>query len=120
MKTKSREGSGLRDGFLFKYCLSCISASVAESGRLFVNKFVQYKLYIFVQLDSFLFSVTFPLDITKTRLQIQGEKASLASGTKVQPYRGMVKTAYGIGMICLNSHVCEKILGHCSVTINFF
>lgn len=43
--------------------------------------------------------VTFPLDITKTRLQIQGEKASLASGVKIQPYRGMLKTAYGIGMI---------------------
>lgn len=32
MKQKSREGSGLRDGFVFKYCLSCISATVAESG----------------------------------------------------------------------------------------
>ena len=41
--------------------------------------------------------MTFPLDITKTRLQIQGEKASLVSGSKVQPYRGMLKTAYGIG-----------------------
>ena len=42
MKTKSREGSGFRDGFLFKYCLSCISASVAECGRFFVNKLIMH------------------------------------------------------------------------------
>ncbi|XP_054485382.2 mitochondrial uncoupling protein 4 [Agelaius phoeniceus] len=36
--------------------------------------------------------VTFPLDLTKTRLQIQGEAAA---GTAV-PYRGMLRTAAGI------------------------
>lgn len=38
--------------------------------------------------------VTYPLDLTKTRLQIQGE-ASSSKGTKLQ-YRGMLKTAFGI------------------------
>lgn len=43
--------------------------------------------------------MTFPLDITKTRLQIQGERASTVSSTTATnvPYRGMVKTAVGIG-----------------------
>jgi len=43
--------------------------------------------------------VTFPLDITKTRLQIQGERASTVPSTTAAnvPYRGMVRTAVGIG-----------------------
>ena len=46
------------------------------------------------------FEVTFPLDITKTRLQIQGERASCLSTTTARslPYRGMIKTAVGIGI----------------------
>ncbi|XP_065063128.1 mitochondrial uncoupling protein 4-like isoform X2 [Rhopilema esculentum] len=43
--------------------------------------------------------VTFPLDITKTRLQTQGEIAAHlaeASGKKPPPYRGMIRTAIGI------------------------
>ncbi|XP_048840994.1 mitochondrial uncoupling protein 4 isoform X1 [Brienomyrus brachyistius] len=38
--------------------------------------------------------VTFPLDLTKTRLQIQGEAAQGGSGGRA--YRGMVRTAFGI------------------------
>ena len=47
----------------------------------------------------FSFQVTFPLDITKTRLQIQGERASTVHSTTTAnvPYRGMVRTAVGIG-----------------------
>lgn len=43
--------------------------------------------------------MTFPLDITKTRLQIQGERASTIQSTTAAnvPYRGMVRTAVGIG-----------------------
>ena len=48
MKSKSREGSGLRDGFLFKYCLSCISASVAESGKFFEQNLYHYQIGKFV------------------------------------------------------------------------
>ncbi|XP_057309655.1 mitochondrial uncoupling protein 4-like [Hydractinia symbiolongicarpus] len=59
------------DSFSKKYCLSAIAATVAET-------------------------VTFPLDITKTRLQIQGEHASKNHGRQIHQYRGMVKTAAGI------------------------
>lgn len=52
--------------FIYTYSITCVSAAVAES-------------------------VTFPLDITKTRLQIQGEQLRV-----VQPRRGMVGTAAGI------------------------
>ncbi|CAM1322514.1 SLC25A27 (predicted) [Pycnogonum litorale] len=57
------------DKFWFKYALSVIAATLAETA-------------------------TYPLDITKTRLQIQGElqKAGIPSAAK----RGMIKTAYGI------------------------
>lgn len=41
----------------------------------------------------FLFTVTYPLDLTKTRLQIQGE---VATSNKPTEYRGMLKTAIGI------------------------
>ncbi|KAL5019053.1 hypothetical protein ScPMuIL_004775 [Solemya velum] len=57
------------DTFWFKYTLSSIAAIVAETA-------------------------TYPLDITKTRLQIQGELAR-SKGTSI-PYRGMVSTALGI------------------------
>ncbi|XP_029451923.1 mitochondrial uncoupling protein 4 isoform X2 [Rhinatrema bivittatum] len=43
--------------------------------------------------------VTFPLDLTKTRLQIQGEAALQRLGgnaEKAVPYRGMIRTAAGI------------------------
>lgn len=48
---------------------------------------------------NFSIEVTFPLDITKTRLQIQGERASTVPSTTTAnvPYRGMVRTAVGIG-----------------------
>lgn len=44
-------------------------------------------------------SVTFPLDLTKTRLQIQGEAAvrrAAATAGQAVPYRGMLRTAAGI------------------------
>ncbi|NXH48623.1 UCP4 protein, partial [Dicaeum eximium] len=43
--------------------------------------------------------VTFPLDLTKTRLQIQGEAAVRRDGAAAEqavPYRGMLRTAAGI------------------------
>jgi len=54
--------------------------------------------------------VTFPLDITKSRLQIQGERASTVPSTTAAnvPYRGMVRTAVGIGednSSSLNSYI---------------
>ncbi|XP_066445263.1 mitochondrial uncoupling protein 4 [Eleutherodactylus coqui] len=58
---------------LSKFVLSACAASVAEL-------------------------VTFPLDLTKTRLQIQGEAAlnRFGEGGPAVPYRGMVRTAVGI------------------------
>ena len=38
-------------------------------------------------------TVTYPLDLTKTRLQLQGE---IAAGEKGVQYRGMFQTAFGI------------------------
>ncbi|ELT96296.1 hypothetical protein CAPTEDRAFT_151682 [Capitella teleta] len=55
-----------KETFVFKYALSCCAATVAES-------------------------VTYPMDLTKTRLQIQGE-GGLATAKK----RGFIRTAYGI------------------------
>ena len=49
---------------------------------------------------SFFILVTYPLDITKTRLQIQGEHASVEKFGRTK-YRGMVKTAAGIGLFIL-------------------
>nr|CAH0108935.1 unnamed protein product [Daphnia galeata] len=57
------------DDMWFKYILSVISATIAEGA-------------------------TYPLDLIKTRLQIQGEIAS--SKGDAGSYRGMLKTAVGI------------------------
>uniref|UniRef100_W8B3G7 Mitochondrial uncoupling protein 4 n=1 Tax=Ceratitis capitata TaxID=7213 RepID=W8B3G7_CERCA len=62
------------DSFACTYVVSVVAASVAEL-------------------------TTYPLDLTKTRLQIQGEAAAselkAGNGTKTK-YRGMVATAFGI------------------------
>jgi len=72
------------------------------------------------------FLVTFPFDITKTRLQIQGERASMVESNKPIVYRGMVETATGIGqyyhyvhnympnsskLACLKKIFCQSIKG---------
>ena len=59
------------DGFIKNYMLACCAATVAET-------------------------VTFPLDITKTRLQIQGEFVSRQIGKKPMVPRGTFKTVIGI------------------------
>ncbi|XP_048477126.1 mitochondrial uncoupling protein 4-like isoform X1 [Rhincodon typus] len=43
-------------------------------------------------------TVTFPFDLTKTRLQIQGESVPhhFRGSKTVKPYRGMIQTAAGI------------------------
>ena len=47
-------------------------------------------------------AVTFPLDITKTRLQIQGQQEQLlktaAGKNRRNAYRGMLRTLVGISM----------------------
>ncbi|XP_069691116.1 mitochondrial uncoupling protein 4 [Periplaneta americana] len=80
------------DTFWCTYCVSVIAASVAEI-------------------------VTYPLDLTKTRLQIQGEvAASHHSSTNAAPYRGMLQTAVGIakeeGLLKLWQGVTPAIYRH--------
>ncbi|XP_077980372.1 mitochondrial uncoupling protein 4-like [Glandiceps talaboti] len=61
------------NNFVGKYILSACAATVAEL-------------------------VTFPLDLTKTRLQLQGEAAAAAQNGTSQniAYRGMIRTAIGV------------------------
>ncbi|XP_067672038.1 mitochondrial uncoupling protein 4-like [Haliotis asinina] len=60
-----------RETLAFKYSLSVVAAVVAES-------------------------VTYPLDLTKTRLQIQGERVHQTDQGRPPAHRGMLRTAAGI------------------------
>lgn len=59
------------DSFWCTYLISVFAASIAET-------------------------VTYPLDLTKTRLQIQGEATAVTGAIKKLKYRGMLATASGI------------------------
>ncbi|XP_071107301.1 mitochondrial uncoupling protein 4-like [Haliotis cracherodii] len=72
MKSSKTVGNSRpRETFVFKYSLSAVAAVVAES-------------------------VTYPLDLTKTRLQIQGEMAFQTDQGRPPAHRGMLATAAGI------------------------
>ncbi|CAG2056757.1 unnamed protein product [Timema podura] len=79
------------DSFWCTYIISVIAASIAEV-------------------------VTYPLDLTKTRLQVQGEIAALKNGTPNVPYRGMLHTGLGIvheeGVVMLWRGVTPAIYRH--------
>ncbi|KDR08957.1 mitochondrial uncoupling protein 4 isoform X1 [Zootermopsis nevadensis] len=80
------------DTFWCTYCVSVIAASIAEV-------------------------VTYPLDLTKTRLQIQGEVAAAQhSSINAIPYRGMLQTALGIakeeGLLKLWQGITPAIYRH--------
>ncbi|GAB6020250.1 hypothetical protein CHUAL_002968 [Chamberlinius hualienensis] len=79
-----------KNNFLVKYGLSITAATVAET-------------------------VTYPLDLTKTRLQIQGEK-SPSSSTGVLKNKGLLKTAHSIvteeGVLKLWQGLLPAILRH--------
>lgn len=91
---------------LTKFILSACAASVAELGMLCNGwMLIWYTwneiLAQFLTRETKLFvcAVTFPLDLTKTRLQVQGEAAArrAGAGSTSQPsYRGMLRTAIGI------------------------
>lgn len=89
--TVSREAK--KESFFIKYLLSCASAAVAET-------------------------VTYPLDITKTRLQLQNEMTNKSS-VKVQS-QGMFRTAYNIahkeGLRSLWAGITPAVLRHCMYT----
>lgn len=88
------------ENFVYKYTLSFLAASCAEFGIYLVTQLILTLLLI----NNFFYLVTYPLDLTKTRLQIQGEKelnkynVENQSKLKQIKYRGMTKTAIGIGM----------------------
>jgi solute carrier family 25 uncoupling protein 27 len=75
-----------------------------------------------------LFSIslaTFPLDLTKTRLQMQGEAALARLGDGAvdsAPYRGMVRTALGIvqeeGFLKLWQGVTPAIYRHVGIYLD--
>ena len=62
-------------------------------------------------------TVTYPLDLTKTRLQLQGE---VAAGEQVLKYRGMFQTALGIvkeeGLLCLWRGMLPALYRHAIYT----
>ncbi len=66
-----------------------------------------------------IFAATYPLDITKTRLQIQGELGHCSTVVST-PYRGMLRTAYGIGkkavvsLVPFNGSSSLEVTGHVS------
>eukprot|EP00072_Mus_musculus_P071411 XP_017173174.1 PREDICTED: mitochondrial uncoupling protein 4 isoform X10 [Mus musculus] len=69
---------------------------------------------------------TFPLDLTKTRLQMQGEAALARLGDGAvdsAPYRGMVRTALGIvqeeGFLKLWQGVTPAIYRHCTLEVGW-
>ncbi|XP_029426073.1 mitochondrial uncoupling protein 4 isoform X2 [Nannospalax galili] len=69
---------------------------------------------------------TFPLDLTKTRLQMQGEAALARLGDSAResaPYRGMVRTALGIvqeeGFLKLWQGVTPAIYRHCTLEVGW-
>ena len=66
--TKLKVMQSENDSKAAKYAMSVGAASIAEA-------------------------VTYPLDLTKTRLQLQGE---IAAGEQMLKYRGMFQTAFGI------------------------
>jgi len=84
------------DSVWFKYILSCTAATTAEIA-------------------------TYPLDLAKTRLQIQGERditkiPRVSHINKTVPYRGLVGTAVGIvreeGFFCLWQGMTPAVLRH--------
>jgi solute carrier family 25 uncoupling protein 27 len=69
---------------------------------------------------------TFPLDLTKTRLQMQGEAALARLGDSAGesvPYRGMIRTALGIiqeeGFLKLWQGVTPAIYRHVGIYLDF-
>lgn len=96
MGVKSGIGDGPRQGesFLLRYCLSSAAAAVSETG--WPPSFIPSS---FFQGGN---AVTYPLDLVKTRLQIQGEVAS-RSAAAATARLGLVSTATYVGFPPLGS-----------------
>jgi len=91
-----------------------------DIGKLAViksNDTIGMKYLMCVAAASVAEATTYPLDLTKTRLQIQGE---LASGSGSVQYRGMFKTALGVikeeGLLCLWRGILPALYRHAIYT----
>lgn len=91
-----------------------------------ILEFLFVSLNIVGPLPLFFFLLaTFPLDLTKTRLQMQGEAALARLGDSAgesAPYRGMVRTALGIvqeeGFLKLWQGVTPAIYRHVGIYLD--
>lgn len=91
-----------------------------DIGKLAViksNDTIGMKYLMCVAAASVAEASTYPLDLTKTRLQLQGEVAAGESGVK---YRGMFRTAFGIvkeeGLLCLWRGILPALYRHAIYT----
>lgn len=78
------------DTFWGTYIISVISANIAELGMMTTanNKFFRLN-------SSLPIAATYPLDLTKTRLQIQGEASAAKLLTNVKPKNVRRMARYG-------------------------
>jgi hypothetical protein len=82
----SSSASVAAPGFATKYVLSCCAATLAESGVCVrARPFGVHPI------------VTYPLDLTKTLLQVQGEHTTRTSSAA--PRHGMLRIAVDIGTV---------------------
>ena len=76
------------------WCLICKNSADDKKAC----KITQHAKILCNVLCPFIFaSVTYPLDLTKTRLQIQGETCMVHGTSVTHAKRGMLKILYGIG-----------------------
>jgi hypothetical protein len=86
-----------------KYFLSSSAAAVAETGKT-NSVFSRFSFFLAVECYIHFFLVTYPLDIIKTRLQIQGELLKQEPVHVAQSNRiphGMFGIAVNIGIFVL-------------------
>ena len=75
--------------------------------QLATNESIATKYVMSVGAASIAETCTYPLDLTKTRLQLQGE---VAAGEKHVKYRGMFQTAKGIAIEEVNISITDRDL----------
>lgn len=79
------------DTFWGTYIISVISANIAELGMMTATQYQFFRLT-----SSLPIAATYPLDLTKTRLQIQGEASAAKLLTNVKPKNVRRMARYGL------------------------